>query len=192
MVHNLTDDQVKAFNFHYKKAGELSKELVILNGNEQLKLNFLKRRKINKAIKHYNKCVQLVPDHWPSMWLMAKLYQSLGESEKALLLFEDALELEKENPDIAREASISAMNAGKVEEAIKYSEEAINRAPENAGLMANHALNLLIAEKDHDALNWIKKAIEISPYDPINLNVNDLINKVINREVKRPKFFELK
>ncbi|MDO1449169.1 hypothetical protein Q0590_36375 [Rhodocytophaga aerolata] len=106
-------------------------------------------------------------------------------------LFEDALAIEKLNPDVAREASIAAIDAGHVELAVNYSLEAIKRLPTDSGLMCNHAINLMVAGKDKEALEWIEKALAIDPMDKINQNAHQLIKLVSEGKRKRPKFDEL-
>ncbi|MFC5537763.1 tetratricopeptide repeat protein, partial [Rhodocytophaga aerolata] len=89
--------------------------MIILKGKEGIKIGFWEKRKLKNAIAHYNKCLELIPNHWQTKWLLGKLYQSINEHAKAMQLFEDALAIEKLNPDVAREASIAAIDAGHVE-----------------------------------------------------------------------------
>ena len=104
--------------------------------------------------------MDLLPHHWQTKWMLGKVYQTINEHAKDLQLFEEALHQEKANSDVAREASIAAMDAGDVERALTYSLEAITRLPNSAGLMCNHAVNLMVADKDQAAIEWIEKALE--------------------------------
>ncbi len=191
MDYELPEHQISIFNQHFEKGNRLSEELIIFKNKPQSKVEFWKRRKAKKAIIHYMKFLELIPNHWQTKWLLAKVYQTIAEPSKALQLFKEAMQIEKLNSDIAREASISAMDAGEVELAIKYSLDAIHRQPDNAGLICNHAINLMISGHDNEALEWIERAIEIEPDDPINQNAYLLIKDVKNGIRKRPRFDEL-
>ena len=185
MNGQLPSDRIQRFNDLFAEAGNLLNGVLIIHGQPVRKLSFWKRRKARKAIRMYRECLKIDPDHWQSFWLMGKAYQALGESSRALENFTKAVELEDENPDVPREASISAMNCGEVDASVKYSAEALRRKPGDAGLMSNHALNLLVKGDDDEAKKWIIKAIEADPEDPVNQHVQLLIQEV--REGVRPR-----
>jgi tetratricopeptide (TPR) repeat protein len=191
MEYELPEEKTPIFNSHYEEANKLSNGITLLKGARKPKLGFWNKRKAQKAIKHYQECLKLIPNHWQTNWLIAKIYQATSENEKALEHFEVAVEMEKTNPDLPREASISAMDIGKVEIAAKYSLEAINREPNDSGLYCNHAVNLMVFGKDSDALVYINKALEMNPNDGINKNVLSLITDVSNGKRKRPKYNQL-
>lgn len=190
MATRLTAEQIPIFDRHFKEANRLAKPLVLLKGRKS-RFTFFKRQRANKAIKHYKACLEMAPDNWQSMWLLAKLYQAMGEGAVALQLFERALQIEKENADVAREASISAMAAGKVELALEYSAEALRRAPEEIGLMCNHAVNLMVAERDEEAVEWIDRAEQMAPEDGMLRHAHEVIHAVAAGERERPRFDEL-
>ena len=191
MTYELPEDKIPVFNSNFEKGNRLADGILILKGSTSSKLGFWNKRKAQKAIKHYTACLNLIPRHWQTNWLIAKVYQVISENDKALKHFEIAIEEEKLNPDLPREASISAMDSGKVELAVKYSLEAINREPNNSGLFCNHAINLMILGNDNDAIEFITKAIELEPDDEINRNAHSLINDVANGSRKRPNYNEL-
>lgn len=188
---NLTDKEIQEFEYYFKSAGSLSKGLTILKGNPETKIGFWNRRKIRKAIRLYYKCLAIRNNHWQTHWLIGKLYQVLKENEKAFDHFKVAVEIEDDNPEVAREASIAAMDIGKVELAVSYSLEALNRNPEDYSLYCNHALNLMIIGKDKDSLTFIDKAISMGPNDPINKYAFRLISEVINGQRIQLKYNEL-
>ena len=187
MKHELPED----FKYHYNKANQLSEGLMVLKDKETASMNIWNKVKSRKAIKHYKKCIKLIPDHWPTHWLIAKIYQALKDHNNALYHFKMASDINKINPDLPREASISAMDFGQVELALKFSYEAIQRDPNDSGLLCNHAINLMVNGDDNDALHWINKALEINPNDIINKNAFALIQKVANKKVKRPRYDQI-
>jgi len=191
MEYELPEDKIPTFNSNFEEGNRLSKGIIIIKGTAESKLNFWNKRKAKKAIKHYKECLSLIPNHWQINWLIAKVYQALSENKKALNHFEIAVEIEKNNPDLPREASISAMDSGNVDLAVKYSQEALNREPNDSGLYCNHAVNLMVLGNDNEAISYIKKAIEMEPNDEINKYAFSLINDVANVQKKRPKYNEL-
>ncbi len=191
MEYELPEDKIPIFKSHFEEGNRLSEGLLIIKETTNSKLGFWKKRKARRALKHYSECLKLIPNHWQTNWLIAKVYQAISENEKALQHFQISVEIEKTNQNLPREASISAMDSGNVELAIKYSLEAINRAPNNSELYCNHAINLMVLGNDLEAMKCIKKAIEMDPNDQININALSLIQDVANKKRRRPKYDEL-
>jgi hypothetical protein len=192
MDYELPKDKIPIFNSNFEEGNRLSKGLTIIKGTKTSQGGFWKKQIAKKAIKHYKKCLNLIPNHWQTNWLIAKVYQAIKENEKALIHFETAVEIQKTNPDLPREASISAMDSGNVELAVKYSQEAIIRNPEDSGLFCNHAVNLIVLGDDNKAIQYIEKAMELDPNDEINKYAFLLISDVVSGKRKRPKYTELK
>lgn len=191
MEYELPEDKIPVFNYNFDEGNRLSENIMIVKGVASSKLGFWNKRRANKAIKHYSECLKLIPNHWQTNWLIAKVYQAISENKEALKHFQIAVEEEKSNPDLPREASISAMDSGDIKLAVKFSLEAINREPKDSGLYCNHAVNLMVMGNDEDALEYINKAIELEPNDEINKKVYALINDVANGKRKRLKYNEL-
>ncbi|KPJ71194.1 hypothetical protein AMJ52_08865 [candidate division TA06 bacterium DG_78] len=120
------------------------------------------------------------------MWGLGKTYQVLDSHDKSLYWFEEALKIEKNNPDVYREATIEALSLGNSEKAIMYSEKALSLAPNNAGILANHALALLLNRQGDEALKTIKKACELDPNDKISKNVLSYIEDIVSGRKEYP------
>lgn len=191
MEYELPEDEIPIFNSNFEEGNRLSKGVILIKGMGKPSLGFWNKRKAKKAIKHYKKCLTLLPDHWQTNWLIAKVYQAMSENLKALEYFENAVEKEKISPDLPREASITAMDSGNIELAVKYSKEAIKRNSNDSGLYCNHAINLMVMGDDKEALQFINKAMELDPTDEINKNVFSLINDVASGKRQRLKYNEL-
>lgn len=191
MGYELPEDKILIFNSNFEKGNRLSEGITVVKETGYSKLGFLNRRKAKKAIRHYMNCLALIPDHWQTNWLVAKVYQAMSEHEKALKYFEIAVEIERSNPDLPREASISAMDSGNVEAAVKYSQEAIRRDPNDAGLYCNHSVNLMVLGDDDEAVKFIGVAMTLDPDDEINKNVFSLVKDVASGKRKRPGYNEL-
>lgn len=182
---NLIDaGKAARFTELYEKATDLISGLMLLHGNIDRNFNWFERRKIKKAIDLFEKCISINPQSWNSMWLMGKAYQCLGDKSQALNWFEKAFELQNNNPDVAREATLQAISLGMADKAIFYAEKAIEADPNDSGLYSNYALALIIGKRGVDALNSINKAIQMNPNDPINKNVLGLFKSIV--EGKQP------
>lgn len=184
----LNNQQIEQFNRFFENGGKLQKGLVYLDGYRSKSLGLFGKKKLIKSTEEFKKCLEMVPNHWQSMVLMAKSYQRLEYHDEAFELLEKAFQVELENSTIPLEASLEAMHLGKIEKAIFYSEEAIKRAPDNFALVGNHAMNLLVAEKDNEAKEYIERAIQMNPNDQINRNIQNMIVAVTSGKKKRPTF----
>lgn len=182
----MTDQETHEFNKLFATAGARLKGVVILDGYRQTKPSFFEKIKINKAIRDFEKCLSIVPDHWQSMFFLAKANQRLGDHQRSLSLLEKAMEIDLVNHNIPQEASIEAVHLNDINKAIDLSNEALRRSPNNFGLMGNQAMNLLIANKDNDAQKMIDDALQLNPKDQINKNIQMLIKKVLAGRQKRP------
>jgi Flp pilus assembly protein TadD len=184
----LNDAQIDYFNQLFEKATNDQDKLVYLGGFKMKSLGIFGRIKLKRSISSFKKCLEIVPDHWPSMFLMGKSYQRLGDHVAALAMMERAYKLESNNPSIPMEASLEAMHVGDVSKSIFYSEASLKLKPSDPGLMGNHAMNLLIAGKDPEAKAFINQALVIQPRDEINQNVYKIIDEVTSGKRARPTF----
>ncbi|MBF9142071.1 tetratricopeptide repeat protein [Hymenobacter properus] len=192
MTHLLPDDLLPIFNQHYEKGWKLMQEVVILEGKASSKPSFWQRWQGRRAVSQFKKCLRLVPSHWPTHWGLGKVHQGLGEHALVLASFEEAFRLQPQNPDVVREASIAAMNAGQPVLAVQYSAAALALSPNDAGLMCNHAINLLVTGNDSDAAMLIATAVNLAPEDRINKHAFQLIKEVTSGLKKRPTWQTIK
>lgn len=181
-------EKFQEFNKIFERAGKKQKGLISLGRSQSRKLNESEKKRLEDSIADFKKCLDIVPDHWQSMVLMAKSLQRLGKHSEALELLETALQIELENPSIAMEASLEAMHLEEIDKAIHYSEESLKRKPDDFVLLGNYAMNLLIAERDIEAQKTIEKAIKIQPKDQVNRNIERIIKGVIAGKRDRPTF----
>lgn len=182
------NEKFQEFNEIFERAGKRQEGLIFLNGYKRKKLNDSEKKRLEESISDFKKCLDIVPDHWQSMMLMAKALQRLERHSEALEQLESSLKIEQENPSIAMEASLEAMHLNDLDKAIEYSEESLKRKPKDFALLGNHAMNLLIAEKDQEAKRTIEKAIKLNPGDSVNRNIESTIKDVLTGKHKRPTF----
>ena len=188
MSVNLSEEQIALHDEIYKKAWSLiSGEMRLAENAHVQKVGFFTRRKLNKAIALFEQTIQLNPNNWASMWALGKIYDRFGEDSTAFDWFVKAHRIEPNNPDVAREAALSALNIGKNKEAVELTEAAIRLKPEDFGLVSNLALALLFEGRLDDAREKAKDAVEANPNDKISKDVLTLIEQVISGKRTKPK-----
>lgn len=176
------------FDEIFERAGKGQEGLVFLDGYRSKNLKASEKLKLEESAKDYQKCLQIFPDHWQSMFLMAKAYQRLERHSESLEQLESAFKIELKNHSIPIEASLEAMHLKDLEKALFYSEESLKRKPNDFALLGNHAMNLLVAQKDNEAKDTIEKAIKLQPNDSINRNIESMVRDVMSGNRKRPTF----
>jgi len=186
----MTEEKIEEFNQLYKQACNKMKGLIILEGYRPKRVGFFDKLRANKAIKYFDQALSIYPAHFQSLFFLGKLFQRLGDYEKALFYFDTALKLEQTNHNIPQEASIVAMHLNQIDKALEYSKEALRRKPDDFALLGNHSINLLIAGLDNEAKETIEKAISLNPSDHINQRIKTKIQGIIAGHVKRPTFKE--
>lgn len=181
-------DEIQRHNEAYERGCELSKGELILSGREAGgPAGWWLRRKLRRAAAAFDEALSINPGNWAAEWLVGKIHQRLAEHSEALRRFARAHELQPGNANVAREATIAAIQCGNGEDAIRYSEAALALAPEDGGLMANHALALLVAGRLEAALGAIDDALARSPDDHISRSVREVVLEVMSGRRPQPK-----
>ena len=194
MEYELPAHLIPIFERHFQAGTTLAQSVIVLEdatGARHSKPGFWARRKANKAVKHLKACLSLLPNYWPAYWFLGKTYQGLYQYPEALASFEQAAALHPHQPDVLREASIAAVDAGNAALAAHYSELALREAPHDIGLMGNHSINLLLNNQDEAALKLIEEALELAPQDIINQQAHRLIKRIAEGVRPRPTCREI-
>jgi tetratricopeptide (TPR) repeat protein len=123
--------------------------------------------------------VRINPANWAAMWLLGKIHQRLAEYELGLHWFSRAHRVNPDQPDVAREAAIAAMDAGRPEEAIPFCERAIEVSLDDPGLRANLALALLFSGNPVEAQRIAQEALARDPRDAITAQLVRIIEEVV-------------
>src|SRR5689334_5000281 len=89
---------------------------------------------ILKAVTDYN------PHNWNAHWIAGKAHQALGDHQSAYPCFKSAFEIQRHNPDVAREFMFTCLHLGYAEEGVAAAVHAVTLDPSQAGLLANLAL----------------------------------------------------
>lgn len=186
--NQIDNKRYQEFNEIFERAGKKQKGLIHLDGYKRKSISIADKLRLEESIVDLKKCLDILPGHWQSMFLMAKALQRLERHSEALEQLESAFNIELGNHSIPMEASLEAMHLKDLNKALYYSEESLKRKSNDFALMGNHAMNLLVAEKDSEAVCIIEEAIRIQPNDSVNRNIAALIRDVLAGKRTRPTF----
>jgi len=94
---------------------------------------FLKDRKLDEALKEFEKSIKISPDNPVIHFWIGKIYYFKMEPERAIAKFKKVLELEPENHHaLSMIGKILASNRDKLDEAVNYLNKAIKISPDYA------------------------------------------------------------
>ncbi|WP_270087109.1 SseB family protein [Sphingobacterium sp. SYP-B4668] len=175
----------------YERASKRQEKLIYLDGYKIKDVKPAEKLALEESIADFQKCLEMVPNHWQSMVLLARALQRLRRHAEALQLLESACKIELDNHTIPMEASTEAVHMKDVDKALYYSTEALRRAPKDSATMGNHAMNLLLAHRDIEAQETIEEALRLQPDDSVNRHIESIVNGVLSGERERPTFEEL-
>ena len=171
----------------YREACDLIDGLLILQNAEPPPLEPSERERLRQAIQRFEQLIRQAPGHWPALWLLGKVHQRLGSFERGLECFAEAHRINPHHPDVAREASIAAMDAGQPERAIAFCERAIAVKPSDAGLLANLALAQLFSGRPAEASATADEALRQSPSDEITAMIAMVARQVLDGDRPCPR-----
>ena len=167
-------------------AALVGKEIITHERQGAPKPGWFARRRLRKALGMFERVVELIPDSWNSMWLAGKTAQRLGDDEKGFEWMERAYHANAEQVDVAREASLMAMDLGRADAAIVYAHRATQLEKDDAGLEANLALAYLLAGKLTEAHAAIGRALELDGNDKISKLIAELVEHFSATGAKPP------
>jgi tetratricopeptide (TPR) repeat protein len=172
----MTEQQIAEHNRSFKEAASIVSAEILLHERPKMPApGWWLRRKLKRALKLFERVLQLNPENWSAMWYCGKIDQRFNDHATALSWFERAFHVNPSQPDVAREASMCAMELGRHDEAIRFAHRATQIEPQNPGLHANLALALLLAGRIPEAGNSIERAIVGDPSDKISRNISAIV-----------------
>ena len=163
----------------FEKASGLLESLLMLDGVALRRQGWFGRRKALKAIGLLERVMEINPANWPALWLIGKAYQSMGDPQTSLEYFTKSLALAPDQPDVAREAGIAALDSRRPDLAIEFATRAIAASPDDAGLQANLALAHLFAGSPARAKEIADDALARDPSDDVTRKIVKLIDEVL-------------
>ena len=172
----ITEEQKLEHNRAYEEACAIVKsEILIHEAPQKPKPGWFLSRKLNRALSLFARVLELNPENWPAMWNIGKVHQRFGDNATALSWFERAYQINPSQPDIAREASVCAMEIGRHDAAIVFAHRSVQIQPNNAGRHANLALAYLLANRISDAQASIDHALAGDPSDKISESIKAIL-----------------
>jgi len=145
------------------------------------------REQVTRGIRDLDAVTTYNPGNWAAFWIKGKGYQVLGAHEAANREFKASFDIQKQNPDVAREYAASCLELGHGAEAVRVAQHAIDVTPDDAGLYANLALAFLIDGKNAEAKKAIEQALMMAPQDKISQAVRIVVDDVIAGKRRQPK-----
>ncbi|WP_197492162.1 tetratricopeptide repeat protein [Arachidicoccus ginsenosidimutans] len=176
-------------NPYYFKGTKLIEPYMHLEG-KFITINAKAKDSIVEGIRYLDAVTQINPNNFAAYWIKGKGYQALQRHDNAYFEFNKSFEIEKNNPDVARELTIECLDLGKGKEAVSVATHALSLDNLNVGLIGNLALAYLINGDTDLADKRIKEAIQADPNDKINLRLSEIINDVIVGKRNRPTRYD--
>lgn len=187
MIDMTKKENIDLFNKHAQLGADYLHGNIKLgeyDGKEILDKNRLDNLK--KAIKEFDQCLAMVPDHWQSFLFKSLAFQAIGDHVTSLNLMEQTIKLQPQNYVLYKEASLEAIHNHDIKKALKYSKNALELKKDDPELLGNHAMNLLISGQDQESLKTIKYALSVAPDDQFNQKLRSIIASVVAGKRPRP------
>jgi tetratricopeptide (TPR) repeat protein len=165
----------------------LTKGRLFLHGTPSRRPGWFSRWQLRRAIRCFEKALTINSEGWSSMWTLGKIHQSLGDQAAAFDWFAKAHAINPDQPDVAREASIAALDIGRIAEALALCGAALASKPSDPGLVCNLALAHCLAGQDNEAEKCAAEASGSDPSDEISANVLAFVRDVASGKKSRPK-----
>ena len=163
----------------YQEACDLIQPYMRLEGAKPRSAESGKARdELNRGIFLLQRVVEINPRNWSAYWVLGKAYQSLNDSSSACDAFGKSFEIQKENPDVAREYMFECLNLGRAEDGIAAARRAVELKPNDSGLLANLALAYLIGGRLDDALSNVDQSLMLEPDDTVTQALKKLALEV--------------
>jgi Flp pilus assembly protein TadD len=172
----------------YMQGCNLIKPYMMLTDGHARPANTQKsQQELRRGITLLTKVVAINLNNWSAYWIMGKAYQALGESENACDAFGKSFDIQRGNPDVAREYMFECLKLGRGSEGVRVAQHAVSLRPQDGGLVANLALAYLIAGRNDDALGSVNESLRIAPDDKITQSLKKLITEVRDGKRAQPK-----
>jgi Flp pilus assembly protein TadD len=187
-VHSAEPSDPDALHeFLYRQAADLVRPYLVLHGvPPKSGKSATARADLTRAIVLFERVLAIREKNWAAAWLAGKAAQSLGDHERAYGFFRRSFDVQKENPDVARELMITCLETKRAKEAVAVAEHAVRLTDADAGLKANLALARLCAGDLAGAGEAIDAALRQDPRDDISLALKKVIGQVKRGERKPP------
>jgi len=181
------DDDHDEHDRLYEEALALIEPHLPMNQPQDAELLDEHRAQLQRGVEMLRRVIAINPQNWPAMWVSGMALRRLSELAPAMQMFTSACQLSGDNPDVPREAAITAMELGHYADAVMYTEQAIDNNPADAGLVANLALAHLLNQNPTEARRAAAYAVEADPADEISRQILAMIEDVVSGKRPNPR-----
>ncbi|MFA6551501.1 MAG: tetratricopeptide repeat protein [Patescibacteria group bacterium] len=154
---------------YFKKASELEPANPVLL--TELGKLYLENNQTNEAVNIFERAVKLKNDYWEASVGLAKTYDSLGQTDKALVILEDLIS-KQPNPEVIYESGRLYYNQGTLDKAIERFNQVIAARPDYANAIYSLGLAYQKQGDKARAREQFNKILELNPG-------NEAIKKII-------------
>jgi len=188
MQREFTEIEAARHNSLTERAWKLARNHMIVEGDESRRRpGWFVRRKLNEAMRCFERALDINSEGWSSMWALGKIQQRLGNHQASLSWFVRAHKINPTHPDVAREAGLAALDCGEAALAVKFCSCAVDDKPHDAGLVANLALAYMLNGDDKHAIECAERAARTAAGDEISSTVLEFVRDVADGRRSRPK-----
>ena len=163
----------------YKQALRLVYQHLPLHGMNHKPPGWLLRRRLRKGVRLLERVVAMNERNWAAMWMAGMTCRRLGDLKASLHWLARAHDVKPDQPDVSREAAITAMDLGRHDDAIRYTNAAIEFDPDDPGLVANLALAYLLNQQPEYAHRLATTALERDPSDAVTRKLVEVTAGVV-------------
>jgi len=119
-----------------------------------------------EALEHFQKALELAPDHLMVLLKIAPLYSRLGEVDSSMAVYQRGLKHYPDNTLLLADYALLLSHSGRTDEALDLLQRVRSLDPEAPGLDSNFGNVYARAGRNTKAIEAFRKAIEAAPGDP--------------------------
>jgi tetratricopeptide (TPR) repeat protein len=132
-------------------------------GHNNLGLALLQKGKVDEAIAHYQKALQIKPDYAEAHYNLGLALFQKGSVDEAIFHYHKALQITPDFAEAHNNLGNALLQKGNVDEAIAHYQRALQIKPDYAEAHYNLGLTLLQKGKVDEAIAHYQKALQIKP-----------------------------
>ncbi len=140
----------------------------------ELGKSYLADNQTGRAVEALEKAIEKKSDYYEAYSVLAKVYEKLGQEDKALVVLEEAI-LKSQRPELIYESGRIYYNQGRIEKAIERFQTAVEINPHYAN--ACYSLGLAY-EKKGDRVKALEQFRRVLELNPDNEEVRKMIKEI--------------
>jgi tetratricopeptide (TPR) repeat protein len=188
VTREFTQAEADRHNALIAKGWALTKGRLVLHDQEPSgRPGWFSRWQLRRAIRCFEQALAINPEGWSSMWAPGKIHHRIGDQATAFSWFAQAHALRPDEPEVAREAGLAALDIGRVGEGLTLCQAAVACKPDDPGLVSNLALAHCLAGQDAEAERCAVEAVKRVPSDEIPATVLQFVREVASGQRPRPE-----